>query len=165
MKKVIALLVSVMLCLSLTLPALAITSEYASTQAVMDALDGANYTFTYRGMNDSGYEIIRMNFGTNKYSLTMNLFCDKTQTETSIRVWNIITYDPSKETEVMVLCNKLNSDYKYVKFYADTTDNTVTCDMDVLYRKNDVGPIVLEAITHVADIIEDCYSQLAAYDK
>lgn len=164
MKKILCFALALMMCLTLAASALAETATYASTQAVMDAMDANGLKYELLGVVDSGDEVIHLTFNGDDTSFDFYLFFSDDQELTDIFVWDVISFNEADFTTVALVCNALNTKYRFTKFYAED-DNTVTCDMNVIYRDHDVGEIVVEALYHVASIVDECYEMLAPYNK
>ena len=99
----------------------------------------------------------------NGYSYTMCFFFENNEENAAIRVWDIITYSDADFSKVLRVCNALNTEYKYVNFNAEESDNTVTAAVDFIFRNNDVGPIIKEGLLHLVNILEDAYPRLSVY--
>ena len=159
MKRLVGLLTAVVLCLTvLASAALADSAEYASTQAVADKLDELEISYAVTGVTQ-GNEFLRIPYG--DYAIT--LIFDEGLELTGIRVWDIITYDDADYYEVLKACNALNNAFRFAKFFADESDNTVTCGVDIIHRDQDVDDIVLEAVLRVLSMLDSAEEALAAY--
>jgi len=162
MKKFLMLL----LCLSLTIlpcTAFASSAQYSSTRSFIQILEDKGIVYDYRGVNDDGYERVSVDNDGEDFSYTLEYFFDDGLENASIRVWYILTYDQSDFRSLVEVCNELNASYKYVTFYCDTSDNTITASMDLIFRAYDVGEIVFEATLRMANILDEGYPLLAPY--
>lgn len=166
MKKFLVLALSVLLLVGSALPAYAVAPQYKSTQAFVATLDEKDISYTVVGVDPDEDEHVRVsNTDDNDFSYTINLYFDPNEENCSVRVWNIISYSDADYAKVLRTCNALNYKYKYIRFYADESDNTVTASIDLIYRDHDVGEIVLEAVVHMASILEKGRPDLLVYDK
>lgn len=166
MKKTLALLLTLVLTISVCLPAMAATAQYPSTKAFLTTLDEADINYTVNGINENNYEEVSVaNTDDNGFSYTIRLFFEDNNENCGIRVWNIIHFNDADFSKLLRICNTLNNDYKYISFSVDESDNTITASMDLIYRSHDIGDIVLEAVLRMASILQDTYPQLAAFDK
>lgn len=166
MKKFLAVLLASLLIAGLCMPAHAVTAQYKSTQAFADILDSLEITYSLSGPDSDGDELISIeNEFDNGYECTFHVYFNSHEENCYIRVWNIISYDDADFSKVLRACNTLNNQYKYVRFYADESDNTVTASLDLIFRDNDVDQIVLEALLTAVSILEDAYPALEIYNK
>lgn len=162
MKRLLGLMIAVVLCLSLMCSsALAISAAYSSTQAVADKLDELEIVYTLVGVTDSGVEVLKVPYG----DYTIFFLFDEDLDLTSIRIWNIITFDDADLSKVLRSVNALNIDYKFTKFCVDEDDNTVSCEMDIIHRDKDVADIVLEGLLHMLSILKHAEEALSVYDR
>ena len=166
MKKAIARLLIAAILIVICLPVQAEAAQFRSTQALLAALNEAEIAYTIGGLDDDGDERVRIPYrDANNFEYTIHLFFDDNEENCYLRVWNIINYAEVDFSKILRVCNSLNNKYNYVCFNADETDNTVTATMDTIYRDNDVGEIVLEAVQHMMSIIEKSYPSLEVYDQ
>lgn len=165
MKKILAMLLLAALLLTSAMPALAVSAEYASTRAFLKVLDEADIIYTLVGVDDDGDELVRVaNKDSNDYSYTINLYFDKDEMRCALRVWNVIEFKSSDTTNVLRACNELNARFKYLRFYVDTSDNTVTAAMDLIFRDG-AGEVTLEGLVRTAQILVDGRPTLLPYNK
>ncbi len=167
MKKFAALLLALVLGLSLSASALAADAQYANTKAFLELMDTYEITYTVEGIDDStGDETVRLGNQGEEITYTFTIFFDEDNQEVSIRVWNILVYDREKLDRLLSAINELNAAYLYACWYADSSDDTVNIKMDMVVRENaDVAEITLEALLHLADIIDAGYPSIKEFAK
>ena len=166
MKKILSLLLVAVLTIGFCTAAYAVAASYYSTQAFLAELDEKGITYTVVGLDEDNDEKVKVNnTDDNGFSYTINYFFDDQQENCSLIVWNIINYDDVDLAKVLRVCNSLNKDYKYIRFYVDESDNTVTAQYDSIFRTNDIDEILWEATLYMVDILEEAYPTLAVYDK
>lgn len=166
MKKLISALLAVMLCTSLLVPALAATPTYDLTKNFITVLDENNLAYTFTGTISTGEEHISMDNEDENFAYTLHIYCNADSDRATVFVWNIITFADEDFTNVLRTVNTLNSSYKYIRFYIDESDNTVTCAMNIILHDNDdSGDIVLEGLLRIASILKHAYPQLVQYNK
>ncbi len=166
MKKFLAMILMTALLMGVCLPAQAVEAQYNSTKALLAEMDAIGITYTVLGVNEDGYERVTINNeDDNGFEYTLYFFFEDNEENASIRVWDIITYSDADFAKVLRVCNALNTEYKYVNFNAEESDNTVTAAVDFIYRTHDVGPIVKEGLLHLVNILEDAYPRLSVYNK
>ena len=168
MKKFLAILLSVLLLLSTCSAALAENPAptFNSTKTVLALLDAKGINYTLYGLDEDGDELVIVP-NTDDVGIKYDLYCffDQNEENCFIYVWNLMTYDDADFLPVLMACNQLNEDYRYVTFTADTSDNTVTVTIDLIFRDNDVDQIFWEGVLHVVNIIHSAYPTLAPYAK
>ena len=166
MKKVLALVLALLFVIGACSSVCAQTATLKSTQAFIDELDLMGIKYNMKGLDANGNEVVTV---TNKeddgYTYTVTFFFDESGERLSIRIWNVIEYNELDFTKVLRACNSLNYQYKYLKFYADETDNTVTAAMDQIYCDGDAGDVAIEVLFRSVNIMNDGYEVLAPYDK
>lgn len=142
--------------------ALAVTAAYSTTQEFLNVLEKEDIRYSIKAIDKDGDEPVSIDWGNNQI---FKYFFSEDMETTSLRVWNIITYNDIDLIKVLRVCNSLNCNYRYVCFSVDETDNTITAAIDIIHRQNDVGEIVWEATLHMINIIDDGYQLLSVYDK
>ena len=165
MKKMLAFLLMMILCLSLCSVSLAASVQYSSTQEFLTYLDQKSVVYTLEGVDNSGYEVVTVGNKGAAFRYDIKYFFDDNLNNTGIRVWNVIEYSAADFAKVVRICNDLNDSYRYAKFIADESDNTVTCSMDLIYRTNDIAEIHWEATLRVVDLLDTAYEALSIYAK
>ena len=168
MKRIISLLI----VLALLLPAATMagadytTAQYSSTRQFLKMMDDYDIKYTWVGIDNDGDEHITINNNNDVAGkITIHLYFDENEENCYLRVWNLIDYYSSDAAKVYQAVNSINHSYKYAKFYADDSDNSVTAEMDLIYRENDVGEICTEALLHITAIIDEAWPTLSAYRK
>ena len=167
MKKILALLLSALLFVSLCSTAFAATPTFKSTLDALTMLDAKDINYDLYGLDSDGDELVIIPNGDNEVGAEYDLYCffDRNEENCYIYVWNLITFADADYLPVLQLCNQINDDYRFVTFTVDSSDNTVYVTSDLIYRGNDVGEIFWEAVLHVANIIHDAYPLLVPYNK
>ena len=151
-------LLSIALCLCMVLgctSALAARAELSTTRTFIDWLEDNDLSYEYVGI-DEDYERLRVENEGEHFTYTIQYFFDVNEENSALRVWDVYAFDEDDYTKACVLCNTLNSDYKYVSFFCED-DNTITACVDLIYRDNDVEPIHAEATNYVVRILDDAY--------
>ncbi len=164
MKKLLAVLLSAILCLTAVS---AWAAEYANTTDFCHMLDDYGIQYTLSGVDSDGDELVLIdNSDSNGHEYTINVYFTEDNELIFMRVYYFISYDVTDYTAVALACNELNYNYKYVKIYADQSDNTVTADLDLIVRKGQsIGDIAMDGLSYLAQILEKSYQVLGQYDK
>lgn len=164
MKKFLAALLMTILCMS-ACAAFADTAEFTTTADFLRMLDDAEMVYTNYGIDQDGDEHVSVKVREDFTDYTIHYYFEADQEHTAIFVWNIIEFDAADTLKVMHVCNTLNYEYNYTCFYVDTTDNTVTCSMNLIYRDENVGLVTTEATVYLMSIMEEAWPSLEFYAK
>ena len=97
-------------------------------------------------------------------SITEIFYFSEDNEDASIRVWNFIDFAPSDYNNVLEAVNSLNAQYRWVRFYIDKSDNSVTCAIDVEYSVANTGEVTFRLMRHMMNICDYAYSELSRYD-
>lgn len=160
MKKIVISALAILMLLSLTVGALAMPSSttYQSTRSFLEVCDREGLKYTYNGVNSDGDEVVLLDYGIENTSITVRMFFED-ENSCGVRVWYLITYDPARLAEVEEAVNTLNAQYRWVKFYADTTDNTVTAAADIEFGDNPAGDVCRTILRRVVNISERGFNE------
>lgn len=166
MKRFLCSLLIATLCLGmLVAPALAATAQYSSTQDFLDALDASGIDYTNQGVyEETEDELVRIEHDEDGVSYVILCSFDKKEDRSDFFIWNLIDFDAANRDDVLYICNDLNLSYKYVKFYVDDSDNSVTAYTDLIYGPHDRGDILTELLSYLTRIVDIGYNRLAQYD-
>lgn len=75
----------------------------------------------------------------------------------SLRSYNLCKFDDSKKADMYKVCSELNARFKWVKFYVDESDNTITCQDDAIIQLDSAGPECFELLLRMYSIMDDSY--------
>ena len=81
----------------------------------------------------------------------------QTNENATVRVWDLVFFDPNNMYNVLDAINKCNREWRYTTFYAEE-DNTITVQIDVIFRDGTAGEVTWEATGRLVDIIEGAYT-------
>jgi len=138
-------------------------AQYRSTRAFIAAMESEGYSYTLGGVDEDGDELVTTEFEVEGGDIQLYFYFNSNEENANVRVWNVIDYDVADWANVVQVLDGLNGDYKFVRFYTDDYDNSVTAALDLIYRDNDVGEICLEALYYVLGIVESALPLLAPY--
>lgn len=169
MKKLTAILLLAALCAALRLPAFAETEtppQFSTTKSFIAELEENDLAYAFHGVDKDGDERVTMNNKDENFAYTINIYFDENEEQATVFIWNIIAFEDADFVNVLRAVNNLNCSYKYIRFYVDESDNTVTCAMNlILHDEDDAGDIVLEGLLRAASILQKAYPQLAPYKR
>lgn len=141
-------------------------AQFENTKIFVQWLDQEGIEYSLHGVDDDGFEKLDVNYidsngNTNYYFM---VFYQDNEL-TTIYNWYVIKYDVANLNDVLYTCNDINSSYRYVKFYCDESDNTVTSQIDVILRQGDtVLPMLQEGMETLSRITGYGYEELSQYD-
>ena len=166
MRRTIALLIALLVITS-GISAFAVPNSvaYSSTRDFLTVLDNESIRYSYDGINNDNDERVKVSYSLDDTKITVICFFKEDTKSCSMRVWNFIDYEASDANQVIQTLDQLNSKYRWVKFYSDASDNSVTVSLDAVFRNNDVGEICRECLRHIVNICDDCYTILKPYNK
>lgn len=166
MKKLFSLLLIVTLLLTCCSGALATSATFANTKVFLDMLDEKGISYTMVGIDPDGDEKVEIDNTSEFFSYTLKFFFTPDNETINIRVWDVIHFDEEDLTKVIRDVNSLNAGYKWIKFYVDETDNTVTASMDLIVRENGrVDEVAWEGTLSMVDLLDIGYELLSVYNK
>ena len=168
MKKALALFLTALLLLSLASAALAVPDNvtYRPTRRFLELLDEEGIKYQYRGIDQDNDEYVVITYTIeDDHDCRMNLYFNEDLEHCSIRVWNLIDFDEANLVDVYRACDELNSSYKYIRFYVDETDYSVTASYDIIFRSTGADEICREAIRKMVNVCDAAIPTLAAYEK
>lgn len=108
----------------------------------------------YQEHNDQG---VRVTFrGDKKSSITLVFFFDDEGEHVAIYGWSIASVPPEKRSIMLEICNKLNCEYRWIRFYIDK-DNDVSADIDAIITSSTIGSVCIELMFRMLNIIDEAY--------
>lgn len=133
----------------------------ASTKAFIKELDRKRIKYTDRGTLESGKDCITVSYTCkNMESLAIHFFFDKDCESVAVRAFDIVKLSAAQAGNMLVAINSQNARFRFVKFVLDTNDYTVQAEIDVPFRKHDVGEVCVEVMNRVLSICDDAYLEL-----
>lgn len=66
-------------------------------------------------------------------------------------------YIESKKADMYRVCSELKARFKWVKFYIDESDNTITCQDDAIIQLDSAGPECFEILLRMYNIMDESY--------
>lgn len=164
MKKLVCLVLALSLVLSCS-SAFALAAQFSTTREFLDLLDSSGVKYTLSGLDDDGDEVVTISNQGDAFTYQIHVIFDADLETTYLRTFNIINFSDADFSKVLRTCNSLCSEYNFVRFFVDESDNTVSCAMDMIYRDEDVGDIVLEGLLRMVKLLDIGYEALSVYDQ
>ena len=167
MKRTVAFWLVTLLILSGAVSALAVPNnvQYSATRRFLELLDEKEIDYTYTGVDSDNRDRITMKFEENDILISMLLFFYDDNEHCGMRVWNLIDFNASDLEEMYKVCNGLNTSYKYVTFYVDENDNSITVSEDLIFRLSSADEVCFEGLVRCVDICSQAMETLKKYMK
>ena len=167
MKKLVCLVICAMLLIVFNAPlAFAASPVYSNTIELIQLFDDMGVKYSFHGMLDSDTEWITLSNRGDECTYDIAILLNSDNEEANIRVINLIEYNEYTYASVLQTINALNEEVKWAKFVALEDDNSIWVEMDLILREEDnSAEYVLEAVLHIAQIIDYAYPKLAVYAK
>ena len=104
--------------------------------------------------------------GEYKDNILVNLFFGQDHDLVNLRIWNLIDINEADYEKVLDACNELHASYKFVTFFVDKTDWSVTAKLDLPIREGEnCGEICLDGLSYLVNIADSGYDTLKAFAK
>lgn len=157
-KKVFAGILIAMLLLNVAAVAFGEVTNYKVTSNFMKLLDKNEIIYKYA--TSDGDDVISINdsgsYGDQKFIFFFN------GSSVSLRVWDVIEFDVADRADVLDVCNNANYTWKYMRFYVNDSDNTVTMDFDMPLNDNEADDC-FEILVCASSILSEVYPDLEGY--
>ena len=98
--------------------------------------------------------------GDNLETIPVYVFFDKDgDPYVQFKCWNIANFKTNREKGIDV-CNQLNHEYRWVRFYIDN-DNDVVADIDAVIDEDTCGDVCFSLVGRVVSIVDEAYPTIA----
>ena len=163
MKKLLCTVLALVLCFALcSAPALAASATIPTAKAFCAALDEADIVYTCKGLDSDGDDMIEIEMTSEEApDYTLSYIFSADCQDTYLRIYYLIDVPEEDLAAALLTCNELNYDYRFARFYLDTTDNTVTLAMDILHTEETSAELMLQATIYACSLYEIGYNALA----
>ncbi len=169
--KTAKILLSVLLALALTLsvgaPAFADSAELSTTKAFLKYMNthGDDYDYSFEGeIESSGEEIVYLEYDSDAAGiLSMFMFFDPDEDAVCFRAYNLIDFDEDDYKSLLQICNDINYEYKWVTFYVDPSDNSITAEIDTFIHPDSAGPVSFDLLRFFTRVIEAAFPSFEPY--
>lgn len=78
----------------------------------------------------------------------------------SVKAYDLAKFQEDKKQKMFEVCNKLNAQYRWVKFYVDESDNTITVEEDAVIQLDSCGEEVYQCCYQVVAIADEAYPEI-----
>lgn len=105
--------------------------------------------------------VIRVSFsGENLDSIPVYVIFDEDNDPlVAFKCWEIASFK-NKEAAALVVCNALNAQYRWVKFYLDK-DKDIVVSIDAMIDESTCGAECMSLVGRIINIVDEAYPQIA----
>lgn len=89
--------------------------------------------------------------------LDVLIIMDEDGESAKVRAYDLAKFPANKIDVMYKTCNELNKDYRWLKFFVDESDNTITCDMDAIIQLDSCGMELYELCFRLVHIADEAY--------
>ena len=115
-------------------------------------------------VDNDGDVCLRLSFSAkNKPSVEVLLILDEEQKTLSLRSFDFCSVTEDKKQGIYKLCSDMNHKFKWVKFYLDENDNTVTLEDDAILAPENAGAEAMELMLRMVAIADTAYPFFMKY--
>lgn len=111
----------------------------------------------YERLGDLGEIMVSRFKQKNRDSIDVIVIFDEDSTSAKIRSYNIAKFGDDKKEILYRICNELNSQYRWIKFYVDENDNSITAEDDAVIQLDSCGDEILRCSSQLVKIVDDTY--------
>lgn len=102
--------------------------------------------------------LIRLGFkANNKGSIELMVIFDKDNGSVGLRSFDYCRFPEEKLAAMYEVCSKVNKEYRWIKFFVDERDNTVTLADDAIIQIDSCGEEIFELICRMVSIGDEAY--------
>ena len=85
---------------------------------------------------------------------------DDNDTSVGLRCFNVCNIPENKVVNLYEVCSKLNERYRWIKFFVDENDNTITAADDAIVQAETSGEEVLDLVRKMIHIVDEAYPEI-----
>jgi hypothetical protein len=93
----------------------------------------------------------------NRGNLDVIVIFDKSEDSVALRSFDFCKIPDTKKEAIYEVCSKMNMEYRWIKFFVDERDNTVTLSADAVIQLESCGEEILELVNRMVSIGDDAY--------
>lgn len=138
---------------------------YDATRFFTSTLKENGIKFSYEGLNDDRSDIVSSMWTLQDVDVKFLIVFNENG-RVYMRAFNIIDYEYENRAAVLEAVNALNSEYLFVNWCVDDSDNSVTATYDLpALEAKDAGKIGYSAMDSMVDVVNEGMSRLKPYMK
>jgi len=129
-------------------------------QNFISVLESKQLRYDYNPATETRNENVIVGFSAdNVKNLRLIFFFDGNGRSVNIKCFSICKVPDEKLINVFVILNKLNYDYRWVKYYLDD-DNEVTLSGDAILDDDSSGDECFEILVRYVNILDECFPEI-----
>lgn len=97
--------------------------------------------------------------GSHGNQYTVRFFFDADGTQVSIRIFGLVTVQPTIYSRMVMRCNTMNNRFPFVKFVVDQ-DLDLNLEMDCLVTPETAGTVCVEMFSYFLGIAKEAYPEI-----
>ncbi len=102
--------------------------------------------------------VLRVGFSmNNKESIRIIMFFSEDCSDIKFRAFNLAKFPEEKKDAMYKVCNDLNIHFRWIKFFVEEDDNTITAEDDAVIQLDSCGQEAMRCILQLARISDDAY--------
>ena len=116
--------------------------------------------FRYEDRKDG--KAIRLGIGglKNLEGIRVSVIFDDNDRTVAVRSYELCKIPEAKLDKLHELCSDLNAKYRWVKFYVDSEDNTITIESDLITTPEEAGAEIFEVVGRMSVIVDQAYPDI-----
>ncbi len=123
---------------------------YQTTKDIEAAFKAQNWNYNIDERENSSALITGFNLKSG--GSAQFFFISTADKDLAIRVFQVMDVPAGKESAALQACNKINLDYRYLKFVVD--NGHIGAQADVAVETANMGPVAVELLYRALDIID-----------
>ena len=105
---------------------------------------------------------LRVGFGglKNREAVKIIIIFDDSDRTVAIRAFDLCKIPAEKVDALYETCSDLNKQFRWIKFYVDDSDNTITAEADAITTPDEAGAEILEVVARMTRIIDRAHPDI-----
>lgn len=125
------------------------------TAAYMESID-----MKHEVMGEDG-EVISLSFALdNREGLRLVIHFSENGDSIKISAYDLVKFPSDRKDRMYKVCNELNAKYRWVKFYVDERDDTITADTDEIIQMDSCAEHTVQATVQLVQIADEAYPDI-----
>ena len=126
-----------------------------AAQTVASFLDTKGIQYMLKGQDK---EVLITGFPTkNKGGIVLTCFFDENSASVCITTSDLVRVESTQRSKCYETCSKLNQMYKWVKFYVNENDDSVSAQIDAFIDEKNCEEEVMQLIVAMVSIADEAY--------
>lgn len=159
MKRIMMLVCALLLALGLS-GACAEEPMFASTRDFLEMMRSTRVWCEFRGMAGDGEHVVTEASAQSGDPVLIDLCFAADGRLCTLRVPELIAFAEPQLEAVLTVCNELNSEYRYVRFYVEERGRTVTAALDIRFLPMEANDALWEAMQRLLTIVGEAVPAL-----